>query len=195
MFQRLLLLPLLSPLLAVLLVAAINPRPAVRLRLLVWHTPSLPIGVWLAAGAAAGAALSAAGTALALQQPSGSGQRQVRRGAWRGTEPWADDERWGRGPAEPARARRVSAPPADPDAVSRGSWPPSGPDVQTPQRQAGEPPPTVAVPFRVIRRGSEHATRTSASAAPAVEAPPRASTSATASAGGDGWGEPIRDAW
>ena len=47
MLQRLLLLPLLAPLLAVLLVAALNPTPASRLRLLIWTSPALPIGVTL----------------------------------------------------------------------------------------------------------------------------------------------------
>ena len=48
MLQRILLLPLLSPLLAVLLVSAINPRPGVSVRLLTWSSPAWPLGGWLA---------------------------------------------------------------------------------------------------------------------------------------------------
>lgn len=40
LLQRLLLLPLLSPLLAVLLLGAFNPRPWVALRLLTWSSPA-----------------------------------------------------------------------------------------------------------------------------------------------------------
>jgi hypothetical protein len=50
--QQLLLIPLLAPLLAVLLLGAINPRPQVALRLLVWTSPALPLGAWIAAAAA-----------------------------------------------------------------------------------------------------------------------------------------------
>ena len=53
--RRLLLVPLLAPLVAVLLVGALNPRPAHSLRLLVWSSPALPIGVWIMVAATAGA--------------------------------------------------------------------------------------------------------------------------------------------
>ena len=68
---------------AVLLIAAVNPRPWVALRLLTWTSPAWPLGGWLATGLAVGAGMSAAGTALALQgQPASvRPRRQVRRGA------------------------------------------------------------------------------------------------------------------
>lgn len=66
--QQLLLIPLLAPLLAVWLVAAINPRPVVALRLLIWTSPALPLGLWIGGIAAAGAGLSAGATVLALRQ-------------------------------------------------------------------------------------------------------------------------------
>ncbi|MFZ9217196.1 MAG: hypothetical protein ACO215_09000, partial [Vulcanococcus sp.] len=89
--QRILLLPLLTPLVAVLLVSAINPRPSVSVRLLTWSSPALPMGAWLAAAAGLGAGLSGIGTALALQGASNgiSPRRQVRRqGAPEPSEPW-----------------------------------------------------------------------------------------------------------
>ena len=63
MLRRLLLLPLLAPLLAVLVIGTLNPRPPVRLRLLIWTSPPLPIGVWLLLASGGGALLSAGSTA------------------------------------------------------------------------------------------------------------------------------------
>lgn len=169
--QRLLLLPLLSPLLVVLLVAAINPKPWVKVRLLTWSSASLPVGGWIAAAATIGAVLSGAGTALALQE-QGSGllpRRQVRRS--RGSEPPMgsdgttaaphQNEGWGEEQARPS------------------AW-------AGPARRAGEPAPTVSVPFRVIRKGSATQPAQSAKTTPAEPA-------STASA--DDWGTSQSDDW
>ena len=124
---------MLSPLLAVLLVAAINPKPAVKLRLLTWASPSWPLGAWMASAAGLGAAVSAAGAALALQGAAAepAPRRQVRR----------------RGAAEPEESRRSSEP--------GESWTPQpAPGWAGPSRSATDPAPTVSVPFRVIRKGS-----------------------------------------
>ena len=169
--QRLLLLPLLSPLLVVLLVAAINPKPWVKVRLLTWSSASLPVGGWMAAAATIGAVLSGAGTALALQE-QGSGllpRRQVRRS--RGSEPPMgsdgstaaphQNEGWGEEQARPS------------------AW-------AGPARLAGEPAPTVSVPFRVIRKGSATQPAQSAKTTPAE---PASTTSA------DDWGTSQSDDW
>ena len=169
--QRLLLLPLLSPLLVVLLVAAINPKPWVKVRLLTWSSASLPVGGWMAAAATVGAVLSGAGTALALQE-QGSGllpRRQVRRS--RGSEPPMgsdgstaaphQNEGWGEEQARPS------------------AW-------AGPARRAGEPAPTVSVPFRVIRKGSATQPAQSAKTTPAE---PASTTSA------DDWGTSQSDDW
>ena len=169
--QRLLLLPLLSPLLVVLLVAAINPKPWVKVRLLTWSSASLPVGGWMAAAATIGAVLSGAGTALALQE-QGSGllpRRQVRRS--RGSEPPMgsdgttaaphQNEGWGEEQARPS------------------AW-------AGPARRAGEPAPTVSVPFRVIRKGSATQPAQSAKTTPAE---PASTTSA------DDWGTSQSDDW
>ena len=61
-FQRLLLIPCLAPLLALLAFSATNVGDKTRLRLLVWTTPAMPLGAWTAlaaGGGAAGAALTA----------------------------------------------------------------------------------------------------------------------------------------
>lgn len=127
-----------------LLTAALNPRPTLSLRLLTWTSPALPIGAWIAAMAAGGAALSAGATALALRD-AGSSAESLRRRVHRDGDPeWGQEEpvhrrqRWRREPVEQARPE-WAAPFAD-AAFSAG-----------PSRQPGQPPPTVAVPFRVIR--------------------------------------------
>jgi hypothetical protein len=160
LLRRLLLLPLLAPLLAVLLVGAINPKPWVGLRLLIWRSPEWTIGSWIALATGGGAALSATATALALQAGGASNQRQLRqpipdgrsRRFWprgRGENP-ADGptEAWGDGPGEgpaPAWGRDSGEGLAAP-------WP--GQASAGPSRHPAEPPPTLSVPFRVIRRGT-----------------------------------------
>ncbi|MBM5821527.1 MAG: hypothetical protein FJ082_03440 [Cyanobacteria bacterium K_Offshore_surface_m2_011] len=141
MLHRLLLLPLLSPLLVTLLVAALNPSPSLALRLLTWQTPSLPIGLWMAAAAGGGAALSAGATALALRQGGRSPlRRTVRRpdrleeDTW--SAPWGG---WSEGRA--AAAPAPAAPSATPSPAAAG-----------PSRAPGEPAPTVSVPYRVLHR-------------------------------------------
>lgn len=151
LLQRLLLLPLLAPLLLVLLVGALNPRPNLALRLLIWSTPALPIGAWIALAAGGGAGLSAAAATLALQAGPVSLRRQLRQ------EPQDPLDSW----QEPPRA--AAPPPPRPTAG--------------PPRAPGEPAPTVAVPFRVIRKG-----RPSAAPEPAT-------------AVGDGWDSPGGDDW
>ena len=141
LLQRLLLLPLLAPLLLVLLVGALNPRPS-------------------ALAASAGAGLSAAGAALALRTGPLTLRRQVGRGASAPEENWRQPQQQNQ--SEPARpAPRAAA---------------------GPPRPPGEPAPTVAVPFRVIRKGSNPA--------PAGEP-----VVAQAAAVGDGWDSPSSDDW
>jgi hypothetical protein len=157
LLQRLLLLPLLAPLLLVLLVGALNPRPNLALRLLIWSTPALPIGAWIALAAGGGAGLSAAAAALALQTGPVSLRRQVRR------EPREPVESW----EEPPQA----------------AVPPPPRRAAGPQRPPGDPAPTVAVPFRVIRKG-----RSAAAAEPASATP-------QTTAVGDGWDSPGGGDW
>ena len=165
LLQRLLLLPLLAPLLLVLLVGALNPRPNLALRLLIWSTPALPIGAWIALAAGGGAGLSAAAAALALQTGPVSLRRQVRR------EPRDPVDSW----QEP------------PEAVA----PPPPRQAAGPQRPPGDPAPTVAVPFRVIRKG-----RSAAAPEPATSSSKSTPTSSTqATAVGDGWDSPTGDDW
>ncbi|TWB88712.1 hypothetical protein FB106_11575 [Synechococcus sp. Ace-Pa] len=167
--SRLLLLPLLAPLLAVLLVAAINPRPTTSLRLLIWSLPALPLGAWIGLAGAGGAALSAGFTALALKQgaiPAPANPRQ-----------------------EPAQAQRRSSRRNDedpgrqkPERASR-SQPFTPPAWSGPERAPQDPLPTVSVPFRVIRRG------------PATVAGPVEQARATAMTPEEGWDAPLAEDW
>jgi hypothetical protein len=149
--RRLLLLPLLSPLLALLVVGALNPRPGVTLRLLTWSSPPLPLGAWIALAGAGGAALSAGATSLALGEGSAPLRRQVRRrtGA-QGGEPWEEEPLEA---SEPQRRKRWSEAPAADNAYANANAAPPAWMGAGRSRAPGEPLPTVAVPFRVIRRG------------------------------------------
>jgi hypothetical protein len=155
--HRLLLLPLLSPLLLTLLVAALNPGPALPLRLLLWQTPALPIGLWMAMAAGGGAALSGGATALALRQGAG---RPLRRTVRR-SEPWDDAER------PPPRSSVRSQPSRRTTAPSPGE----PPETPGPARGAGEPAPTVSVPYRVLRRPEAAETASSRPASPVPPGP------------------------
>ncbi len=162
LLRRLLLLPLLAPLLTVLLVGALNPRPWVGLRLLIWRTPEWTIGSWLALAAGGGGALSATATALALQAGSASTRRQLHRpihaGGSRRVWPWGRGQ--GPSPTEPEPGAWAPGPNPEPSAAwgqqaetrPGGPWP--GQAWAGPSRHPAEPPPTLSVPFRVIRRGT-----------------------------------------
>lgn len=173
LLQRLLLLPLLSPLLAVLLLGAVNPRPWVALRLLTWISPALPLGAWISAAAATGAALSAAGTTLALRQGE-LGPRERRQVRWQGERdtPRRDD---------PPPGRDVDHEPAT------SAW-------AGPSRSASDPPPTVSVPFRVVRKGRP--TKAAATASAAGSGTARATATGSGAAGdADDWDRDSSDAW
>ena len=178
LLQRLFLFPLLAPLLVVVLVGAINPRPLVALRLLTWTTPTLSIGLWLSIAAGGGAAISAAATGLALRlgpgarvQPLG---RQSSRQTGRPTNQTggSDDEIWPEGES-PAQGR--SKPQSTGQSTGRSNGPSRSPFQAGPSRAPGEPAPTVAVPYRVIRK------------AQTPSSPPAHSPAAKATAVGDGW--------
>ena len=173
MLQRFLLLPLLTPLLAVLLVGAMNPRPGASLQLLTWRSPAWPVGAWIAAAAAAGAGLSAAGTALALQGSGGPApSRQVRRSGGSASR----QEEW----VEPSRPRNQREPDAA-TPVNWGGW-------AGPSRAPADPPPTVSVPFRVIRKAKT-------AAAPAAASDPANDAGNNGANNNDGWDSPSNDDW
>jgi hypothetical protein len=170
--HRLLLLPLLSPLLVTLLVAALNPSPPLALRLLTWQTPSLPIGLWMAAAAGGGAALSAGATALALRQ---GGRPPLRRTVRRPDR--LEDDTWTAPWGARSEGRAAAAPSAAPSPAAAG-----------PSRAPGEPAPTVSVPYRVLHR-PEAAEQRPFRPEPAVASRP------TAPASADDWGNDDGEEW
>lgn len=188
MLRRLLLLPLLAPLLAVLLVAAINPRPATSLRLLTWRSPALPIGLWIGLAGAGGALLSAGAAGLALRQgatmPTGRRSRSSGREA-PGTdaEPW-EPEAWQRQEAREQQDRWQPGPSRDEQRPGHDT-PAAGRQGAGGSRAPGEPPPTVSVPFRVVRRA--------ASAGPA--APQARDVQPEPVPAGDDWDSQASDDW
>lgn len=195
MLRRLLSLPLLLPLLAVLLIAGLNPRPQLSLRLLTWRSPSLPLGAWIALAATGGATLSAAAAAAALAGPVRPLRRRLRR------EPGATAAAWDEG--ERVGARRSDQAAAGWREAARSSRAPGGPSAGWqdggPSRAPGEPAPTVEVPFRVIRRGSP----ASGSQRPVATVRPGGSTAAAqggrspeaGSTAADDWDTPASDSW
>lgn len=178
LLQRLLLLPLLAPLLVVVLVGAINPRPLVALRLLTWTSPTLSIGLWLSIAAGGGTAVSAAATGLALRLGPGARARPTGRPTNQAGGP--AEEIW------PDRETQAKSPATDPvkgQSNQRSNGPARYPFQAGPSRAPGEPAPTVAVPFRVIRK------------APTSSGPPPHTPAAQATALGDGWDQAASDDW
>ena len=195
LLRQLLLLPLLAPLLAVLLVGAVNPKPQLRLRLLTWTSPALPLGVWLMLAGGGGAALSAAATSLALAQGMGAqaapsaARRQVRRPAGPSWSPWREDD-------NASRTEATANGPSDPG----DGWPGAGPS-----RSPGEPAPTVEARYRVLRRPARGSAGQASSGAAGAEPAPstsaarasaNGSTAATAAATiSDDWGQALSGDW
>ena len=140
MFQRLLLIPCLAPLLALLALSAINVGDKTRIRLLVWTTPPLPVGAWTALAGVGGAA--GAAVAAFLVSPV---QRPLSRQRRSPVQPEFDE----RGYAASEPTPRSSANPG-------------------PERDVREPAPTVSVAYRVVQRPSteSHQPKASAVASP-----------------------------
>jgi hypothetical protein len=197
LLQRLLLFTLLAPLLAVLALAALNLSPAVSLRLLIWTSPALPLGSWLALAVGGGGLLSAAATSAALQSGVAA-RRQVQLkaeapGRRRESPAWdpAYSETTGRRSASRQNLDRQANYWNDPLAAN-----------PAPARPPGAPPPTVEVPFRVIRKPVRAASASPDSQPPwaATTSASSAHTSASASANtseGDGWDQslPEQEDW
>ena len=207
LLRRLLLLPLLSPLLAALLLASFNPRQSLSMRLLIWRSPPLPIGLWIGAAAGGGALLSATATVLALRQ-AGSAQRRSSRQRQASPadnrEPWAEtwrqnaeDEQPRNGVASWFRRPQEQSPASS---EARTVWQRSAAGAG-PERAPGEPAPTVAVPFRVLHRPS--ASRTGIETGTQAEEPAAAMSAPTIHreaqpepvTAGDDWGQSEGDEW
>jgi hypothetical protein len=194
LLRRLLLLPLLSPLVAATVLGALNPTPVLSLRLLTWSSPALPLGAWISAAALGGAVLSGAGTSLALRPPGAALRRRVRleRSApgWEATAPEQGGNR--RHSPSPGRAARGRG--ADPtESYGRGSGA-SNFAAATPTPAPGEPLPTMTVPFRVIRRADGARPQ----AAPAEAAGPWSRSpgaNAQAAAQQEDWDSPADEDW
>ena len=175
--QRLLLIPCLSPVVLMLLIASLNLQQAASLRVLTWKSPPWPIGVWIALGALVGSGVSAAG-GLALMTPRPVLRRDVRR-------PYT-------GPAgfqEPS--------PQDLDDSSR---PRQAQSTPWPERDVRDPAPTVSVPFRVVHRGQPSTTANSRS--PSQQPSESQSSRSDPSVHGedsnhdvDDWGQAIGEDW
>ena len=126
---RILLIPCLAPLMAVLVLSMMHRGDSTRLQVLAWESPQLPLGAWTAMGAGGGAAVGA-GFALLLR-PS---RLQLSR-----------------------TFRQQSRPGSSEDSDRQTPHPFRGP-IPAPERDLRDPAPTVAVPFRVIQRPTGNTT-------------------------------------
>ena len=138
LLQRLLLFTLLAPLLAVLALAALNLSPAVSLRLLIWTSPALPLGSWLALAVGGGGLLSAAATSAALQSGVAA-RRQVQLKA-EATGRRRESPAWDPAYSETAGRRSASRQNLDREA---DNWNDPLAANPAPARPPGAPPPTV----------------------------------------------------
>ncbi|MEB3243601.1 MAG: hypothetical protein VKO44_08190 [Cyanobacteriota bacterium] len=175
--RQLWVLPLLSPLLAALLVGSLNPSPRLSFRVLTWVTPAAPLGLWLGGAALGGAALSGAGTALALRQGQRAALAGRRRVTRRPARTWTptdlpEQDGWDSLGVEPGGERRATEP--------RRDWEARAAMSSIPARSPGEPAPTVDVPFRILQRPVSAAAAVDRREPVPVAAPAR---------GSDGWGE------
>ena len=136
MFQRLLLIPCLAPLLAVMALSATNIGDKTRLRLLVWTTPPLPLGAWTALAGVGGAAGAAVAAFLVLPA-----DRPLSRKRHSAVQPEHEERSY---PASESTTRTNANP--------------------APERDIREPAPTVSVAYRVIQRPSTEPKQPQASA-------------------------------
>ena len=136
MFQRLLLIPCLAPLLAILALSATNAGDKTRLRLLVWTTPPLPVGAWTALAGVGGAAGAAVAACLVLPA-----ERPLSRKRHSPLQPDFDEKDY---VANESTTRHNAKP--------------------GPERDVREPAPTVSVAYRVIQRPASESRPPQASA-------------------------------
>ena len=185
--QKLLLLPCLSPLAAALVVAGFNLRQPTALRLLTWSSGRMPIGAWIALGAA-GSALFTAGAALTAGAAVAPLRRQVHRPiGWGGDA----EPAWRSGPEERFGAEHQSQ-----------ATPSTNPTMVWPERDVRDPAPTVSVPFKVVKKGSgpvrasSVSARSSDSSGSTANRPDREPVSTpTTELSTDDWDQPLPGGW
>ena len=155
--KRLLLLPLLAPLAVAFCLGMLNLANPVALRLLVWRTPALPLGLWVMVAAAGGGSLGSLAMALLLSPSDVPLRRRLRRPAseWSLRDDPPHAEAGGdRRPEDGEDWRRQGDGESEQDEVPWGeqgaamAWGPP------PERNPDAPRPTMDVPFRVVQRGS-----------------------------------------
>lgn len=176
--QKLLLLPCLSPLLAALVVGTLNGGQPSSLRLLTWRSPQLPIGAWIALSTS-GASLVTALAALSASSATGPLRRQVHRPMG-----WTEPEQQAWNPAAD-REQQVS----HHQHVAAESQQP----MPWPDRDIRDPAPTVAVPFRVVKRGTT--TRKKVATASPSAATDQGQPSNSPVDAVDDWNQPLNDDW
>ena len=124
LLQRILLIPSLLPLVVVLVLSVLHRGEPTRLHLLGWTSPEVPLGVWTALAGTGAAGLAASSSILSTTR-----KQPLRRRLHRSYEPVPPSSR-----QEDFTAPHIPVP-------------------APPQRDLRDPAPTVAVAYRVIKRG------------------------------------------
>ena len=193
--HRLLLLPCLAPLLVVVTIACLNLSKPLSLRVLTWRSSSLPLGVWMALGGSAGAAISFV-AGISLSSRNVPLRHQVTRqandplSANPFTSPDFHFEDWNE-----QQVHQQSQP-----VNNTGRQSPFGPQAG-PVRDIRDPSPTISVPFRVIKTGAKTSPINVKSKFPSDEKVQRsenvdhsAPVDSPANEAGD-WGAGLSDEW
>lgn len=136
-WQRILLIPCLSPLIAVMIISAFNLDQSIRLRILVWQSPSISLGAWIALGGGTGALMGIAKNTL-LQKSRISLRRTIHRSYQPNHE--VNESNW--------------EIPLNDEYYQEEQYPNES-NTLSPERSLNDPLPTVAVNFRVIKRSQE----------------------------------------
>ena len=152
--RRVLLIPALAPFLAVLIISAFNREPSLRLKLLIWQSPALPLGAWSALAATVGASFSGVASLLLLTPTI------------RSSVSYQTSKEPAQTPFQPTDLPGYTA--------------------TRVERDIRDPAPTVAVPYRVIKR--------KATSKPSRSATPTTKTT-DASSFADDWGDDPNQDW
>ncbi len=166
--RRLLLIPCLSPVLLMLLIATLNFSQPSSLRVLTWRLPTLPIGAWIAIATLFGSGVSAA-SGLAVVGTKPALRREVRRPVKEPSfqEPIPNDQ--------PPRSQQSTA-------------------VAWPERDVRDPAPTVSVPFRIVHRGNQFHPETNQEQGTTQTQPTQTKPQPIAEEADD-WNQQIGDDW
>ncbi len=132
--RKILLIPALAPLALLIFISFLNIKEPLKLRILLWETPELSIGSWVAVSSSSAFILSLSSGLTNLAQFSY--RRTVKKSVTSSTDSFQDFEE------EELQSDNLD------DLVSSNDQ-----TVITPERDIRDPSPTIAVRYRIIKQG------------------------------------------